>query len=52
MPALSQMLTANSHGHIFLQRSFLCCLRSCEDPDEECDDRTSFEGEIPIGAYW
>ncbi|KAE8404951.1 hypothetical protein BDV37DRAFT_282194 [Aspergillus pseudonomiae] len=30
--------------------TFLCCLRGCEDSDEECDDLTSFEGEMPIGA--
>ncbi|KAB8256809.1 hypothetical protein BDV32DRAFT_152960 [Aspergillus pseudonomiae] len=30
--------------------TFLCCLRGYEESDEECDDLTSFEGEIPIGA--
>ncbi|KAE8358568.1 hypothetical protein BDV27DRAFT_163462 [Aspergillus caelatus] len=33
--------------------AFLCCLGGCgecEESDEECDDLTSFEGEMPIGA--
>ncbi|UDD65005.1 hypothetical protein AFCA_012200 [Aspergillus flavus] len=35
---------------VSLYYTFLCCLRGCEDSDEECDDGTFFEGEIPIGA--